>query len=175
MLHWGPDELEARGFRVIYRDDGSVHLYQPPGNNNVLGRLRFNFPNKFAVYQHDTSERYLFETDARAVSHGCIRVANPLAYAEVLLSIANPILGYTEQRVQEMYGNAERDIDLTTPIPIHVTYQTASVSEAGDLILRPDIYGLDRSVIAAIRNDDRWRRPFTVVEKMDGVQLRPKP
>ena len=51
---------------------------QPPGAGNALGRIRFNFPNKFLVYQHDTPDKYLFAEDERAYSHGCMRVQDPL-------------------------------------------------------------------------------------------------
>ena len=63
------------GLTVATTRDGSVHISQPPGEHNALGRLRFNFPNKFLVYQHDTPDKNLFALDRRAFSHGCMRVA----------------------------------------------------------------------------------------------------
>ena len=79
--------LERMGLKVTTNPDGTVHVAQPPGERNALGRLRFNFPNKFLVYQHDTPEKHLFAYDKRAFSHGCMRVQDPVKYAEVLLSI----------------------------------------------------------------------------------------
>ena len=70
--------------------DGTVRIYQPPGDRNALGRIRFNFPNKFLVYQHDTPDKHLFAHDKRAYSHGCMRVENPLMYGEKLLSVMMP-------------------------------------------------------------------------------------
>src|SRR6266853_5557335 len=81
--------------------------------------IRFNFPNKFLVYQHDTPDKYMFAHDKRAYSHGCMRVQNPDKYAEVLLHIANPRDGYTADRIRNMFGTGERDIPLQYQIPVH--------------------------------------------------------
>jgi hypothetical protein len=137
---------------VTYNRDGSIRIYQPPGDRNALGRIRFNFPNKFLVYQHDTPDKHLFAHDKRAYSHGCMRVQDPERYAEVLLSISQPEDGYTTERIRRMYGSSERTINLKTPIPVHLTYQTAFVDEAGRLQTRPDLYGHDRDIIALLRN-----------------------
>ena len=67
----------------------AMHISQPPGEANALGRIRFNFPNKFLVYQHDTPDKNLFAKDERAFSHGCMRVQNPDQYAAMLLNIAH--------------------------------------------------------------------------------------
>ena len=82
-----PGVLERMGLRMEQNRDGTVRIYQPPGDRNALGRIRFNFPNKFLVYQHDTPDKHLFAHDKRAYSHGCMRVENPLLYGEKLLSI----------------------------------------------------------------------------------------
>src|SRR3984893_592262 len=150
-----PTVLDRMGLRLERNRDGSVHIYQPPGEGNALGRIRFNFPNKFLVYQHDTPDKHLFERDKRAFSHGCMRVQFPDKYAEVLLSIANPKDGYTIEKIHRMYGTGERDIHLTTPIPVHLTYQTAFVDEAGHLAVREDVYGRDARLVAALKNEDR--------------------
>jgi murein L,D-transpeptidase YcbB/YkuD len=150
-----PTVLSRMGLRLEYNRDGSVHIYQPPGEANALGRIRFNFPNKFLVYQHDTPDKYLFEKDKRAFSHGCMRVQFPDKYAELLLSIANPKDGYTIEKIHRMYGTGERDIHLTTPIPVHLTYQTAFVDDAGHLAVREDVYGRDARLMAALKNEDR--------------------
>jgi L,D-transpeptidase YcbB len=150
-----PTVLDRMGLRLEHNRDGSVHIYQPPGDGNALGRLRFNFPNKFLVYQHDTPDKYLFAKDKRAFSHGCMRVQFPDKYAEVLLSIANPKDGYTVEKIHRMYGAGERDIHLATPIPVHLTYQTAFVDDAGHLAIREDVYGRDAKLLAALRGEDR--------------------
>lgn len=154
-LQQDPTVLERMGLRLSQNRDGSIHISQPPGERNALGRIRFNFPNKFLVYQHDTPDKHLFGKDERAYSHGCMRVQNPDQYAEVLLGIANPADKYTAARIRGMYGNSELNINLSTPIPVHIVYQTAFVDEAGKLDIRKDIYGRDARMIALMKGSDR--------------------
>jgi hypothetical protein len=132
-----------------------VHISQPPGERNALGRIRFNFPNKFLVYQHDTPDKHLFARDERAFSHGCMRVQNPDQYAEVLLGITNPTEKYTASRIRGMYGNSELNINLTTPIPVHIVYHTAFVNDEGKLDIRKDVYGRDARMIALLKGSER--------------------
>jgi murein L,D-transpeptidase YcbB/YkuD len=167
-LQADPGVLARMGLKVVNNRDGSVHVYQPPGANNALGRLRFNFPNPFLVYQHDTPDKHLFAHDRRAYSHGCMRVQDPAQYAEVLLSIALPNAGYTKQRITSMFGPNEQDIKFPTPIPVHITYQTAFVDDSGALQVRPDIYGIDTKTKNLIRSER------SVVEPMaDRAPIRP--
>ena len=151
-----PTVLARMGLRVSYNPDGSIHISQPPGDHNALGRLRFNFPNKFLVYQHDTPDKNLFALDKRAFSHGCMRVQDPVKYAEVLLSILRPGDGYTQDRIHKMISSqGEQDIQFPHYLPVHLTYQTAFVDEDGRLEFRDDIYGRDRVLIAILRGDER--------------------
>jgi murein L,D-transpeptidase YcbB/YkuD len=150
-----PTVLDRMGLKMERNRDGSIHIYQPPGAGNALGRIRFNFPNKFLVYQHDTPDKYMFAHDKRAYSHGCMRVQNPDQYAAVLLHITNPKDGYTADRIRNMYGTGERDIQLQYQIPVHLTYQTAAVDESGHLVIREDIYGRDARLLAALKGEDR--------------------
>jgi murein L,D-transpeptidase YcbB/YkuD len=147
-----PTVLDRMGLKVVKNRDGSVHIYQPPGDGNALGRVRFNFPNRFLVYQHDTPDKHLFAKDERAYSHGCMRVQDPPKYAEVLLGIARPSENWTADRIRKMYGHAEQDIQFQTQIPVHLTYQTASVDD-GKLVIRKDIYGYDSRMLSAIKHD----------------------
>ena len=77
-------------------DIRQFHVYQPPGENNVLGNVKFRFPNKHDVYMHDTPQKNLFNADVRAFSHGCMRVRNPQRLAELLLAEDQ---GWPAQRV----------------------------------------------------------------------------
>jgi L,D-transpeptidase YcbB len=148
-----PTVLSRMGLKVVNNRDGTVHIYQPPGEANALGRIRFNFPNRFLVYQHDTPDQHFFAHDVRAYSHGCMRVQDPAKYAEVLFNIARPSEGWTAERVKKMFGTAETDIQLQpTPIWVHLTYQTAFV-EDGKLQMRRDVYNLDSRVMAAIKSE----------------------
>jgi L,D-transpeptidase YcbB len=151
-LEQDPTVLDRMGLKVV-RDRDGVHISQPPGEGNALGRLRFNFPNRFDVYQHDTPEKYLFKEERRAYSHGCMRVQDPVRYAELLLSIERPNEGYTEDKIKRMFGHDEQDIQFPAPIPVHLTYQTAFVDDDGQLAVRSDVYGLDSRVLALIKTE----------------------
>jgi len=152
-LQQDPTVLERMGLRLVYNRDGSVHIFQPPGEANALGRIRFNFPNRFLVYQHDTPDKQLFAHDVRAYSHGCMRVQDPAKYAEVLLNIARPSENWTAERVKRMFGTGEQDIQLPAPIWVLLTYQNAFVDDAGNLQIRRDIYNVDSRTLAAIKTE----------------------
>jgi L,D-transpeptidase YcbB len=150
-LQQDPTVLQRMGLRLDKNPDGSIHISQPPGEANALGRIRFNFPNKFLVYQHDTPDKYLFAKDERAFSHGCMRVQNPDQYAAVLLGITEPNEHYTADKIRGMYGHSEIDLKFPTPIPVNITYQTAFVDDAGKLQVRKDVYGRDANMEALLR------------------------
>jgi murein L,D-transpeptidase YcbB/YkuD len=173
-LQQDPNALERIGLKVEQNRDGTIHIYQPPGDRNALGRIRFNFPNKFLVYQHDTPDKHLFSQSKRAYSHGCMRVQDPLKYGEVLLSIANPKDGYTAERLHRMFGSEERNIQFHTPIPVHLTYQTAFVDDAGKLQIRDDVYGRDSRVIAALKGDERRIADIPVERRREASNTRPQ-
>jgi murein L,D-transpeptidase YcbB/YkuD len=149
-LQQDPTVLQRMGLRLERNSDGSVHISQPPGEGNALGRIRFNFPNKFLVYQHDTPDKYLFAKEERAYSHGCMRVQNPDQYAAVLLGITEPNEHYTAEKIRGMYGHSEIDLKFPTPIPVNITYQTAFVDDAGKLQIRKDVYGRDAAMMALL-------------------------
>ncbi|MET4290250.1 murein L,D-transpeptidase YcbB/YkuD [Bradyrhizobium sp. LB8.2] len=151
-LQQDPTVLQRMGLKLEQNRDGSVHISQPPGEANALGRIRFNFPNKFLVYQHDTPDKNLFARDERAFSHGCMRVQNPDQYAAILLNIALPNEKYTPERVRSMYGKGEVDLKFPTPIPVNITYQTAFVDDGGKLQFRKDVYGRDATMINILKN-----------------------
>ena len=154
-LQQDPTVLSRMGLKVVQLPNGGVHISQPPGERNALGRIRFNFPNKFLVYQHDTPEKNLFANEKRAYSHGCMRVQDPAQYAEVILGLSNPGDNYTQDRIKSMYGNSEIDIKLVNPIPVHITYQTAYVDDDGKLQIRDDVYGRDARLLAIFKSDER--------------------
>ncbi len=124
----------------------------PEGEANALGRIRFNFPNKFLVYQHDTPDKQLFAKEDRAFSHGCMRVQNPDQYAATLLGIVLPKDNYTPEKIRSMYGRGEVNINFPTPVPVNITYQTAFVDDAGVLQMRKDVYGRDATMIGLLKN-----------------------
>jgi L,D-transpeptidase YcbB len=171
-LQQDPEALDRIGLKVEHNRDGTIHIYQPPGDANALGRIRFNFPNKFLVYQHDTPDKYLFAREKRAYSHGCMRVQDPVKYAEVLLSIALPKEGYTQERIHRMFGSSEDNINFPQSIPVHITYQTAYVDDAGKLVILDDVYGRDSRMIAILKGEER-RVADIPVERRDTTMTRP--
>ncbi|MGA2893579.1 MAG: L,D-transpeptidase family protein [Xanthobacteraceae bacterium] len=163
-----PTVLDRMGLKLVHNPDGSVRIYQPPGDKNALGRIRFNFPNKFLVYQHDTPDKYLFASEKRDYSHGCMRVQDPQHYAEVLLSLVRPNDGYTEDRIKRMIAEGgETDISFPTYISVNLTYQTAFVDDSGKLQFRDDMYGRDRALLAILKGDDRRVADIPVEHKED--------
>jgi murein L,D-transpeptidase YcbB/YkuD len=154
-LQQDPQALDRIGLKLTQDADGTVHVQQPPGAANALGRIRFNFPNKFLVYQHDTPDKHLFAKEERAFSHGCMRVQNPLVYGEKLLSLALPNEHYTAARLESMFGGSEININFPKNIWVHLTYQTAFVDEDGKLQIRKDIYGWDQRMISIIKGSER--------------------
>jgi murein L,D-transpeptidase YcbB/YkuD len=96
---------------------------------------------------HDTPERDLFGRSFRGLSHGCMRVADPRRLAAVLLAQDK---GWSEQQVESQFNGATREVELTTRIPVHVTYFTATVDQQGNLRTFGDLYGLDTRMGASL-------------------------
>src|SRR5207237_7436447 len=108
-------------------DIHSFDFQQPPGPTNVLGIVKFRFPNKHDVYMHDTPERNLFGGAIRAFSHGCMRVQNPIKLAEVLLAHDKSL---STEEVQG-YVRSGGEICLIKSITVYVTCVCADVEYAG--------------------------------------------
>lgn len=136
-----PDSIDWSGV-----DINNYEFTQGPGPTNVLGAVKFRFPNSHDVYMHDTPERNLFGGSVRAFSHGCMRVQNPIHLAEVLLAHDK---GWSVEAVREQSRRGS-EVTLSKPIPVHVTYFTLTVEDGGNLVAKPDIYGLDARLASAI-------------------------
>ena len=131
---------------------------QPAGPTNVLGGIKFRFPNKHDIYMHDTPQRDLFEKTVRAYSHGCIRVQNPGRLAEILLEEDK---GWSAAHVRNLLAQGgNNEVTLTKQIPVHITYFTVMVGDDGRLQSFGDLYGHDNRVaVGAWRAGRcRWRR-----------------
>lgn len=131
--------VPARGFP--YR------LRQRPGPLNALGRIKFMFPNRHAVYLHDTPARELFRRADRAFSSGCIRVEQPELLAELLLDDPR----WNRQTIDAAIASGqERTVVLQRPLPVHLQYMTAWVDVDGLVHLRNDLYNRDGRVADAL-------------------------
>lgn len=179
--------LESMGFRLMragrelksnkidwWRTDiRKYDIYQGSGDDNALGAVKFLFPNKHAVYLHDTPGRYKFKAEERAFSHGCIRVDNPLRLAEAVLQ---PERGWSQKDIQTLVDKGPLDdaITMQKPLPVHITYFTVTVSDAGQAKYYRDIYGHQQRVTLALAGKfdqiDKGRDHLEPVE----VALKPK-
>ena len=126
------------------------HVYQPPGGDNVLGVVKFRFPNKHDVYMHDTPTKGLFNTSVRTYSHGCMRVQNPIRLAEILLA-EDKKMAAERVRTLAVTGAAQNNqINLTRKIPVHITYFTATVEDDSKPRYFADIYGHEERINLAL-------------------------
>lgn len=143
-------------------DIRNFNVYQPPGGSNALGVVKFLFPNKHAVYLHDTPSKSLFNESTRAFSHGCMRVRNPVKLAEVLLDKDK---GWDASMVQNLIvkGPEENEISLDQPVPVHVTYFTAWVDDGGEVQTFGDVYGHEKRINLALAG--RWNQIVKADEK----------
>jgi len=129
-------------------------IVQTPGGGNPLGRIKFMFPNQYAVYLHDTSEPNLFLRPRRSFSHGCIRIQHPMALASELLGDST----WTPAALDSVVAlGRETTVPLPAPVPVLIVYWTAWTDQSGALNFRPDLYGRDGAVLQALD------APFTFV------------
>jgi L,D-transpeptidase YcbB len=123
-------------------------LKQPPSRGNALGLVKFMFPNRYNVYLHDTPSKGLFQNEVRAYSHGCVRLQKPFDFAYTLLAAQeeDPV-GYFQSVLRT---GRETQVNLETPVPVHLVYRTAFSDLRGQMSYRADIYGRDAKVWAAL-------------------------
>lgn len=147
------------------------HVYQPPGPSNVLGLVKFTFPNKHQVYMHDTPTKHLFDKKVRTFSHGCMRVRNPLQFAEVLLEAAN---GMGQDEVEAIVNGpvVETPVKLDKKVPVHVTYFTAWVDEDGNEQTARDVYGHEKRIMLALQG--RFSEIAVGRDHLAPVKLKPR-
>ncbi len=166
-LRAGRDPIAEQGLRVKRgnqlvdasqidwnrQDIRNYHIFQPPGPKNVLGVVKFLFPNKHAVYLHDTPSKRLFNEKIRTFSHGCMRVRDPVRLAEVIMAEDK---GWDTASVQQLLANGppDNEVPLERPIPVHVTYFTVWIGDDMAASIFPDIYGHEKRIKLALAG--RW-------------------
>jgi len=120
-------------------------LRQDPGPWNVLGPIKFVFPNEYNVYIHGTPVQELFNHSKRNFSHGCIRASRPLELGAFLLAGENQDWSVSE--INKIVDSGERKVvKLTNPVPVHITYQTVWIDKSGEIHFNKDVYGRDRKL-----------------------------
>ena len=134
-------------------------LRQGPGPNNALGRMKFMFPNKHAVYLHDTPHRAGFGQARRAFSSGCIRSEDPFAFARLLLADKPD---WDQARIEQVVESRKTTrVNLTEPLTVLLLYWTAEVDADQQVIFRSDIYDRDAEVLSALNGRFEFRdRPI---------------
>ena len=140
-VNWGRININAYSFT------------QRAGPDNVLGKVKFLFPNRHTVYLHDTvpARRKHFKEPTRMLGHECVRMEKPQQFAEVLLAEDK---GWTERQVNELWSKGlNSSVTIGRKIPVHMTYFTAVVNDAGKVSTFADVYGLDRKLAIALFGD----------------------
>ena len=132
-LYW--EQYLWKGVKFPYR------LMQPPGPKNALGKIKFKFPNQFAVYLHDTPTRHLFKKDFRAFSHGCIRVSEPRSLLETIASFNKNIQMDKADKI--LKGKRKVQYNIKNKLPIYLIYLTAGMNDDNQLEFRNDVYRYD--------------------------------
>lgn len=136
----------AHGSNIPY------NVRQTPSEANALGELKIMFPNKHAIYMHDTPQKAFFNRDARALSHGCVRLADPRGMAAA-------VLGKDMAHVEAKLAKGHSSEKVERKIPVYVAYFTAWPNQSGKVTYVPDVYDRDAKVLAALEKTSDSRAP----------------
>ncbi|MGQ9365996.1 L,D-transpeptidase family protein [Azospirillum sp. A39] len=149
---WAADAtpLDSRriDWKAVGRRIGGMRLRQDPGPNNALGQVKFNIPNGFDVYLHDTPSREKFDRSVRTFSSGCVRVGDPMALAAFVMAGMDD--WPAERRQQVLDKGDTKTVVLKRAVPVHILYQTAWMGQDGVVQFREDIYGRDVELLDAV-------------------------
>lgn len=129
-------------------------IYQPSGDGNALGNVKFLFPNKFSVYLHDTPNKSLFTSAERTFSHGCVRLRDPLKVAQFIFDWDRGPGMVDVKRLVTRSGPDNNEIALQKPLPVHMGYFTVWVGTDGEAQYLDDPYGHVERVALAL--DGQW-------------------
>lgn len=164
-LRKDPSYLDRLGYEVTYAgskvsssevnwyDTKNVGVRQPPGSDNALGELKILFPNTHSIYMHDTPSKSFFKRDMRALSHGCIRLAEPRVMAAAVLGTTVDDIG------QQLSKPGNKAIRVPEKVPVYVSYFTAWPDKDGVVRYYDDVY----------QRDDYTRKAFATTSKARGV------
>jgi murein L,D-transpeptidase YcbB/YkuD len=163
LIRSGGRDIDPDSIDWSRNDIRNFDLVQPPGPDNVLGRVKFLFPNKHDVYMHDTTQKSLFNNAVRAESHGCMRVQNPERLAEIILGRDK---GWSSARVESTFGSGDDyHVALDQKIPVYITYFTLGVNDDGSFTSFNDIYRYDARMNAALNGKGYVPDPWTPDEE----------
>jgi murein L,D-transpeptidase YcbB/YkuD len=132
-------------------------LRQEPSPKNVLGRLKFIFPNPEDIYIHDTPIKSLFDKNIRTFSSGCIRIQEPRKLAHYLLKNDENVWGY--ENIDALIAKSHnKTIPLSTPVKVHLHYWTVWADDDGMANFRSDVYGYDEDLAESLG----WHRDTNI-------------
>ena len=123
--------------QVDWNRTHAVDVRQPPGGDNALGELKILFPNAHAIYMHDTPSKSFFNKDMRALSHGCVRLAEPRVMAAAVLGTSVDAVG------KEIAQGRNKAIPVPGDIPVYIAYFTAWPNKDGVVEYFDDVYDRD--------------------------------
>jgi len=134
-------------------DIRNYEVVQPPGRKNVMGVVKFTFPSQHTIFMHDTVDKWMFAQSQRTLSHGCLRLRNPMKMAELVLAEDK---GWDAAKVDqtESEGPRNNEIVIDKKIPMHLVYFTAWVSDDGKVRTFGDIYGHEKRITQAL--EGKW-------------------
>jgi len=142
--------MSSVDFDAISANNFPYTVRQEPGPGNALGEVKFIFPNKYAVYLHDTPSKYLFGKAKRSFSHGCIRTQNPLDLAEVLLEGSK----WDKQKIRETLDSKKTTRAIIDyPLDVLLLYWTAGLYQQKSVFFYPDIYERDAQILMKLDRD----------------------
>jgi murein L,D-transpeptidase YcbB/YkuD len=167
-LRADPNYLDRMGYEVAvngravpsssvdwYGSTANVSVRQPPSGDNALGELKILFPNSHAIYMHDTPQRSFFKRDMRALSHGCVRLADPRAMAAAVLNTT------VDDVAKQIASGQNKAVSVPQRIPIYIAYFTAWPNKDGNVEYFNDVYDRDTYTMKA----------FDITSKARGAQI----
>lgn len=149
---------EKRNWRTIdwSKDDiRNYQVWQDPGPKSAVGYVKFSFPSQHTIFMHDTPDKWMFNARQRTLSHGCLRVRNPVDLAEIVLKHDKGLSRAEIDRLLKS-GPLDNEIAIEKRVPVHLAYFTVWVDDDGRLRTFTDIYGHEKRVTQALDGD--WSR-----------------
>jgi murein L,D-transpeptidase YcbB/YkuD len=137
LANWSPDapiiDPKSVNWRKVATDKNAanIRVRQLPGPWNSMGDMKFEMPNDYGIYLHDTPHKELFAEDERHLSNGCVRLADYRRFA-----------GWVFGRMPQATSSREQEFTLPKPVPVYMTYLTVEPTANG-VVFRPDVYGFD--------------------------------
>ena len=145
--------LDYRSIDWHTADIKNYEVVQPPGRKNVMGVVKFTFPSQHTIFMHDTVDKWMFAQSQRTLSHGCLRLRNPMKMAELVLAEDK---GWDAAKVEQTMSDGPRnnEIVIEKKIPMHLVYFTAWVGDDGKVRTFGDIYGHEKRITQAL--EGKW-------------------